>query len=196
MKSFVIIGCAAVLLSSCVNQTLESKANAARKTQIKVLCYQDVIVTKDIAISLAEPAYGSNRDTVGPVSSKTREDGTKAALKTISLYQKEINDSLVSQLRPYDVKLSSCSQPGTNGLYSLEFLIHRAFAERAPVGLYKTGVGVTVKIIEKNQAKPIWESEYVAGTEAAVGDAEKANVDAFVKKVVWQLYQADWIEKR
>ncbi len=183
-------------LTACATRTLESNENAARKVQIKELCFQDVVVTNNISIGLAEPNYGSSRDTYGNVSDKTRVDGTNAARKTIALYQSEILKSLGTGLRPYDIKFYSCTQAQNPNALTIQFVIHRAFAERAPVGLYKTGVGVNVKIFDKDKTQAIWESEYVAGTEGAIGDADLSNVEAFTRKIVWQLYQNDWIEKK
>lgn len=196
MKNWLMILGVGSCLVSCVNHTVDTKMNASRKTQIKEMCYQDVVVPKELLISLAEPAYGTNKDIVGDVSAKTKDEGTAVALRTITLYQKEIHDSMINQMRLYDVKFNHCSKAGSNSPYSLQFVIHRAFAERAPNRMYKTGVGVNVKIFEKGQTNAVWESEYVSGTEAALGDAEKAHVDGFAKKIVWQLYQSDWLEKR
>lgn len=190
VASFVLV--LPIVLSACASKTLEVQEKSGAKKNISKLCYMPVVVTKNIEISVTEQGVPG-----GMISNERMKLGAEKVMQATKTFVELTPQSFVNAIRPYSVSLSQCPaqlSPGTN---YISFVIHRGVAERAPIGIYKTGVGFRVTINESPSNSALWQAEFYAGTMGgSFSGPEIEEVDAFTKKLVWELYQRDWIEKR
>ena len=132
------------------------------------MCYQDVVVPKELLISLAEPAYGIIR-TLLEMSARKQRTRHSCRIADHYLVSKEIRDSMINQMRLYDVKFNHCSKAGSNSPHSLQFVIHRAFADEQPNRCIKTGVGVQCEDFREGKLMQFGSPEYVLGNRSRFG---------------------------
>lgn len=181
-----------ILLSACASRTLDIQEKSGTKKNLSKLCYMPVVVTDKIEISVTEQGIRG-----GLISDERITLGSQKVMQATKTFIELTPQSFANAMRPYAVNLSQCPaqlNPGTN---YISFIIHRGVAERAPIGIYKTGVGFRVIISESPNNTPMWQAEFYAGTTGgSFSGPEIEEVDAFTKKLVWELYQGDWIEKR
>lgn len=179
------------LLTACATRVLEVRENLAEKRVIQQMCYSQVIVPKTITVHVAEQ---SSR---GGISEETKKVGEQKVMQAIQNFVTLTPQSFVKQIAAYDVNINQCPTILEPSTLRLIFLIHRGYAERAPIGLYKSGVGVTVKITEWPNFTPLWQSEFAAGTFAvSVNGPEINEVDEFTRTLVSELHERNWIKKR
>ncbi len=179
------------LMTACATRVLEVRENLAEKRVIRQMCYNPIIVPNQIAVHVAAPrAYGG-------VGEETKKTGQQKVMQAVNSFKKLIPQSFVRQIASYDINISPCSTKLDPGALHLMFIIHRGYAEQAPIGLYKSGVGVTVKILEWPNFVPLWQSEFSAGTFAvSINGPEIDEVDDFIHKLIVELQDRDWIKKK